>query len=342
MGSHTRVKSRSRSPSYKSKSKKYERNLKSRSRSRSKSSSPRRSKSRRHRERSNSTEALYNNRNRNDRKSLHRSTSNGHHYSEESSRDYRDRRYSHSEYRSRDSHKKGSYEDDFMESRRKQREILGMRECSNIWTKSPEAEESNNEEEYLEESHTEKKLKKKKDKSKKEKKHKKSKKHKKDKKKKKKKKVSSSEGSGSEAEEWVEKTSETKTESQSDNEDSVVGPILKPHTTLTSKEMGKALLPGEGAAMAAYVAEGKRIPRRGEIGLTSDQIATYESVGYVMSGSRHRRMEAVRIRKENQIYSADEKRALAMFSKEERQKRENLILGQFKDMISSKLADKNK
>jgi len=49
-------------------------------------------------------------------------------------------------------------------------------------------------------------------------------------------------------------------------------------------------------------------------------------------------MEAVRIRKENQIYSADEKRALAMFSKEERQKRENRILSQFKDMISSKLA----
>jgi hypothetical protein len=54
--------------------------------------------------------------------------------------------------------------------------------------------------------------------------------------------------------------------------------------------------------------------------------------------SRHRRMEAVRIRKENQIYSADEKRALAMFSKEERQKRENRILSQFKEMVSSKLA----
>lgn len=104
--------------------------------------------------------------------------------------------------------------------------------------------------------------------------------------------------------------------------------------------MGKALLPGEGAAMAAYVAEGKRIPRRGEIGLTSSEIETFESVGYVMSGSRHRRMEAVRIRKENQIYSADEKRALAMFSKEERQKRENLILGQFRDMVKSKLAEK--
>lgn len=92
--------------------------------------------------------------------------------------------------------------------------------------------------------------------------------------------------------------------------------------------------------MAAYVAEGKRIPRRGEIGLTSNEIAEFESVGYVMSGSRHRRMEAVRLRKENQIYSADEKRALAMFSKEERQKRENKILTQFRDIVRSKLNKK--
>ncbi|GLG96555.1 NKAP family protein CG6066 [Gryllus bimaculatus] len=124
----------------------------------------------------------------------------------------------------------------------------------------------------------------------------------------------------------------------SDEEEGVFGPIQKQQITLSSKDYGKALLPGEGAAMAAYVAEGKRIPRRGEIGLTSDQIASFESVGYVMSGSRHRRMEAVRIRKENQIYSADEKRALAMFSKEERQKRENRILSQFKEMVNNKLA----
>ncbi len=49
---------------------------------------------------------------------------------------------------------------------------------------------------------------------------------------------------------------------------------------------GKNLLPGEGAAMAAFVAEGKRIPRRGEIGVTSDEIETFEKVGYVMSGTR--------------------------------------------------------
>lgn len=59
----------------------------------------------------------------------------------------------------------------------------------------------------------------------------------------------------------------------------------------------------------------------------------------MLSVCRHRRMEAVRIRKENQIYSADEKRALAMFSKEERQKRENRILSQFRDMVSSKLSN---
>jgi hypothetical protein len=81
-------------------------------------------------------------------------------------------------------------------------------------------------------------------------------------------------------------------------------------------DFGKALLPGEGEAMARFVAEGKRIPRRGEIGLQSDEIQQYEELGYVMSGSRHRRMEAVRLRKENQIYSADEKRALATFNYE--------------------------
>lgn len=50
---------------------------------------------------------------------------------------------------------------------------------------------------------------------------------------------------------------------------------------------GHALLPGEGAAMAEYVKAGKRIPRRGEIGLTSNEIADFEKSGYVMSGSRY-------------------------------------------------------
>ena len=50
---------------------------------------------------------------------------------------------------------------------------------------------------------------------------------------------------------------------------------------MTERMYGGALLAGEGSAMAAYVQEGKRIPRRGEIGLTSDQISSFEDVGYV-------------------------------------------------------------
>ena len=34
--------------------------------------------------------------------------------------------------------------------------------------------------------------------------------------------------------------------------------------------------------MAAYIAEGKRIPRRGEIGLTSDEITAYEEVNVAL------------------------------------------------------------
>merc|ERR1712110_1019687 len=196
-------------------------------------------------------------------------------------------------------------------------------------------------------SSSEKKAKKSKKAKKESKKKKKSKKGKKSKKKKSKHKRKSSSGSSSSDEEsgdeWVEKellprigNSNSKAE-DSDNEDDIIGPQLPNKVILTHKEMGGALLAGEGAAMAAYVKDGKRIPRRGEIGLTSEEISKYEDEGWVMSGSRHRRMEAVRLRKENQIYSADEKRALATFSKEERQKRENKILGQFRDMVQDKL-----
>ncbi len=90
--------------------------------------------------------------------------------------------------------------------------------------------------------------------------------------------------------------------------------------------------------MAAFAASGERIPRRGEIGLSSAEIDTYEQVGYVMSGSRHRRMNAVRMRKENQVISAEEKRGILKLQKEEKDKREGLIVNQFKEMIEDKLS----
>jgi hypothetical protein len=77
---------------------------------------------------------------------------------------------------------------------------------------------------------------------------------------------------------------------------------------------GGAMRPGEGSAIAAYVQDGARIPRRGEIGMDAEKIEKYEMQGYVMSGSRHKKMNAVRVRKENQVISAEEKRGTSRLS----------------------------
>jgi pyruvate/2-oxoglutarate dehydrogenase complex dihydrolipoamide acyltransferase (E2) component len=100
---------------------------------------------------------------------------------------------------------------------------------------------------------------------------------------------------------------------------------------------GSHLLPGEGAAMAAFVQSGERIPRRGEVGLESAQIAAYEEAGYVMSGSRHARMNAVRVRKENQVYTVEEKAALAMFNFEETKRREAAVLEEMRGLVAKTL-----
>jgi len=94
--------------------------------------------------------------------------------------------------------------------------------------------------------------------------------------------------------------------------------------------------------MAAFLKDGTdmRIPRRGEIGLSSDEIAQYENVGYVMSGSRHRRMNAVRMRKENQVISAEEKRGILKLQQEERERREAILREEFQELVSEKLKER--
>ncbi|CAK0784265.1 hypothetical protein CVIRNUC_007469 [Coccomyxa viridis] len=124
-----------------------------------------------------------------------------------------------------------------------------------------------------------------------------------------------------------------------EEENVLVGPVLPDgeggHAAPGS--YGGALRPGEGEAMAAYVQSGKRIPRRGEVGMTADQIAKYEDLGYVMSGSRHSRMNAIRIRKENQVYTAEEKAALAMYNFEENKKKEEKIIGDMQQLVQNTL-----
>ncbi|KAK4685393.1 NF-kappa-B-activating protein, partial [Tremellales sp. Uapishka_1] len=126
-----------------------------------------------------------------------------------------------------------------------------------------------------------------------------------------------------------------------DLEDDEVGPNLP--TGLLGKD-GKIdksafahMRPGEGEAMAAYAASGQRIPRRGEIGMEAEDIEQFEASGYVMSGSRHQRMNAVRMRKENQVINAEEKRAILNLQKEEKMKKEGMIISQFKEMMDVNL-----
>ncbi|KAL3793813.1 hypothetical protein HJC23_006173 [Cyclotella cryptica] len=135
--------------------------------------------------------------------------------------------------------------------------------------------------------------------------------------------------------------------SDSDSDSSVAGPqplarsnqgnAASSKAASSNKAYGSALLPGEGEALAQYVQQNLRIPRRGEIGYSSHEIENYENSGYVMSGSRHARMNAVRIRKENQIYSAEEQRALALITLEENQQKESALLQDFREMLKDKL-----
>ena len=104
-------------------------------------------------------------------------------------------------------------------------------------------------------------------------------------------------------------------------------------------DYGLALRPGEGSAMAQYVQQNKRIPRRGEIGLSADEIERFESLGYVMSGNRNKRMNAVRMRKENQVYTAEERKALALLRFEEKAKREVKIQGEFRELLQQRLRE---
>lgn len=130
--------------------------------------------------------------------------------------------------------------------------------------------------------------------------------------------------------------------------DDEVGPQpLKAASTskkIDERQYGGALLRGEGSAMAAFLKDGTdvRIPRRGEIGLTCNEISTYESVGYVMSGSRHRRMNAVRMRKENQVISAEEKRGILQLQREERERREAILREEFQELVNEKLKSTSK
>ncbi|TIA95155.1 hypothetical protein E3P94_03848 [Wallemia ichthyophaga] len=124
-----------------------------------------------------------------------------------------------------------------------------------------------------------------------------------------------------------------KTEQVNSIED--IGPMPLPQdmVKLSDKDFGREMLRGEGTAMAQFVQDGQRIPRRGEIGIESGEIDKLEQAGYVMSGNRHKRMNEVRVRKENEVYTAEEKRKMVKEAAEDKMKRENEVVASFKELM---------
>lgn len=94
--------------------------------------------------------------------------------------------------------------------------------------------------------------------------------------------------------------------------------------------------------MQAFIQKGERIPRRGEIGMDASKIAEFEDAGYVMSGNRHQRMNAVRIRKEGQVLSMEEQRAMVQKQREQKLEKEGAIISQFKEMMDERLKAEEK
>lgn len=149
---------------------------------------------------------------------------------------------------------------------------------------------------------------------------------------------------------WVEKkVAQT-------GQDIFVGPtpLVAPDLKLQARYGGK-MMPGEGEAISAYVKEGKRIPRRGEVGLEPEEIQKFEKLGYVMSGTRwvcsrellfmsirSEYMNMMRIQKEEQVKNMEDRRNFTQKIWEERALRENKIVGEFRALLQDRLKAKSK
>lgn len=54
------------------------------------------------------------------------------------------------------------------------------------------------------------------------------------------------------------------------------------------------------------------------------------------AGNRHKRMNAVRIRKENQVYTALEKKALALIQLEEKKQKDAALVADFRQLLEKR------
>ena len=101
-------------------------------------------------------------------------------------------------------------------------------------------------------------------------------------------------------------------------------------------EYGGQVDQGEAAAILPYIQSGKRVPRRGEIGLTAEEIAGYERAGYVMSGNRNVYMTTMRMKKEAAVIGLEEERRMRALAMEAKRRREAQLVESLRAMIPQK------
>jgi len=139
---------------------------------------------------------------------------------------------------------------------------------------------------------------------------------------------------------WVEKKAPTIIDPTENNKlKNQIGPL--PLSEImdqrTGGDINSQMMPGEGDAIASFVKQNKRIPRRGEVGITHERIEALEGEGFVMSGNRHKKMNAIRLRKENQVYNVEERKLLNAATMVEKSQREQKIVNKLKEVVDEKL-----
>jgi len=94
----------------------------------------------------------------------------------------------------------------------------------------------------------------------------------------------------------------------------------------------------EGVNFSEHIRGGKRIPLRGQEGMSLDQIDAFERAGYRMSGRSKRQTEARAMRAERKVYTQEEKRMLEKVSRDDRVKAQQDKLDAFKHQALKKVS----
>lgn len=70
--------------------------------------------------------------------------------------------------------------------------------------------------------------------------------------------------------------------------------------------------------------------------MDSMEIENYENQGYEMSGSRHKGLTQMHLKKQAQVYSIEENRALQIFNYESKLKKEHKIIEEMQNLLQVK------